>query len=360
MNIGRWVTVVVLVAAVSTGARAAPRPAPRSAPWTFVVSGDSRNCGDTVMPSIAAGAHASHARFYWHLGDLRFIRDFDQDYRQLNPNATIAEYLADAWIDAQRNQLEPFDAIPVFLGIGNHEVIAPKTREAFVLTFADWLDAPAIREQRLRDDPHDHHVRTYYHWMMEGIDFVSLDNASPEQFDAGQLQWLKGVLERDRRDPEVRAIVVGMHEALPDSMARSHGMDTELIEQTTGRLVYAQLLELRSSKPVYVLASHLHFVIEGIFDTPYWREHGGVLPGWIIGSAGAVRYALPPGAQQAQLARTHVYGYLLATVQPRGANDRDPIRFEFHEVGEAAVPPAVIERFGEAFVRECYEQNVQY
>src|SRR5262249_5641684 len=158
---------------------------------------------------------------------------------------------------------------------------------------------------------------------------------------------------------EVRAVVVGMHEALPDSMAHSHSMDDELIQQTTGRLVYAQLLELRSSKPVYVLASHFHVVIEGIFDTPYWREHGGVLPGWIIGSAGAVRRALPPGAQQAKLARTHVYGYLLATVQPRGASDRDPIGFEFREVSEAAVPPTVMERFGEAFVRECYQQNVQ-
>jgi hypothetical protein len=356
MNFGRCVTVILLLAVVSTAAPAAPR----AAPWTFVVSGDSRNCGDVVMPSIAAAAQASHAHFYWHLGDLRFIRDFDQDYRQLNPNATIAEYLADAWSDAQRNQLEPFGDIPVFLAIGNHEVILPKSREAFALSFADWLDAPAIREQRLRDDPHDHHVRTYFHWSIDGIDFVSLDNASPEQFDAGQLQWLKGVLERDRRDREVRAVVVGMHQALPDSLAHSHSMDDELIEQATGRQLYAQLLEMRSSKPVYILASHLHLVIEGIFDTPYWREHGGVVPGWIIGSAGAVRYALPPGAQQAKLARTHVYGYLLATVQPRGANDRDPIGFEFREVSAAAVPPAVIERFGETLVRWCYEQNVQY
>jgi len=356
MNIGRWVTVALLIAVSSMPARAASRPAP----WAFIVSGDSRNCGDVVMPSIAAGAHASRARFYWHLGDLRFIRDFDQDFRQLNPNATIAEYLAAAWIDAQRNQLEPFGTMPVFLGIGNHEVIPPKSREAFLLTFADWLDAPAIREQRLRDDPHDHGVRTYFHWSIDGIDFVSLDNASPDQFDAGQLQWLKGVLERDRRDTEVRAVVVGMHEALPDSLAHAHGMDDELIQQATGRRVYAQLLELRSGKPVYVLASHAHFVMEGVFDTPYWREHGGVLPGWIIGTAGAARRALPPEAQQAKLARTHVYGYLLATVQPRGANDRDPIGFEFREVSEAAVPPAVIERFGEALVRECYQQNVQY
>lgn len=356
MNIGRCVTVILLLAIVSTAVRAAPR----AAPWAFVVSGDSRNCGDVVMPSIAAAAHASHARFYWHLGDLRFIRDFDQDYRQLNPKATIAEYLADAWSEAQRNQLEPFGDVPVFLGIGNHEVIPPKSREAFALSFADWLDAPAIREQRLRDDPHDHQVRTYFHWSIDGIDFVSLDNASPEQFDAGQLQWLNGVLERDRRDREVRAVVVGMHEALPDSLAHAHSMDDELIEQATGRQLYAQLLEMRSSKPVYILASHLHLVMEGVFDTPYWREHGGVVPGWIIGSAGAVRYPLPPAAQQAKLARTHVYGYLLATVQPRGANDRDPIGFEFREVSAAAVPPAVVERFGETLVRWCYEQNVQY
>jgi hypothetical protein len=99
--------------------------------------------------------------------------------------------------------------------------------------------------------------------------------------------------------------------------------------------------------------------MEWIFDTPYWREHGGVLPGWIVGSAGAVRYPLPPGARQAHFARSHVYGYLLATVRPRGASDRDPIGFEFREVSEAAVPPAVLERFGATLVHQCYQQNAQ-
>jgi hypothetical protein len=55
-----------------------------------------------------------------------------------------------------------------------------------------------------------------------------------------------------------------------------------------------------------------------------------------------------------------VYGYLLATVQPRGARDRDPIEFEFREVTVSAVPQPVVERFGEALVRQCYDQNVQY
>jgi hypothetical protein len=55
-----------------------------------------------------------------------------------------------------------------------------------------------------------------------------------------------------------------------------------------------------------------------------------------------------------------VYGYLLATVQPRGANDSDPIGFEFREVSATAVPPGVSGRFGETLVRWCYEQNVQF
>jgi len=194
---------------------------------------------------------------------------------------------------------------------------------------------------------------------MEGIDFINLDNASVEQFDAAQMQWLRERLARDGQDRDVRAVVVGMHEALPGSFAHKHSMDDELIEKATGREAYALLLGLRASKPVYLLASHSHFVMEGIFDTPYWHQHGGVLPGWIIGTAGAVRYALPPDLPQGRLARSHVYGYLLATVQPRGANDRDPIHFEFHEVDRAAVPPVVITRFGESLIRQCYEENVQ-
>jgi hypothetical protein len=44
----------------------------------------------------------------------------------------------------------------------------------------------------------------------------------------------------------------------------------------------------------------------------------GVLPGWIVGTGGAKRYALPLTANQADDARTNVYGYLLGTVQQDG------------------------------------------
>jgi hypothetical protein len=339
-------------------AAAAHAAAPPPTAWHFVVAGDSRNCGDVVMPSIAAGARQSGAAFYWHLGDLRAIYDFDEDFRQLHPNANIYEYLNGAWPEFQRDQIEPFGDIPFVVGIGNHETIAPKTRDEFVVAFADWLDADPIRKQRLQDDPHDHRLRPYFHWQRDGIDFIYLDNASPDQPDAPQLAWLKTVLERDVQASDVRAVVVGMHAALPESIARGHSMGDYPAQDTAGRRVYAQLLEVNRVKPVYVLASHSHFVMAGIFDTAYWREHGGVLPGWIVGTAGAVWYDLPAGSDQASLARTHVYGYLLATVKPRGADDRDPIQFEFTEVPESAVPPSVVARFGREFVHRCYTENV--
>ncbi|MDB6087089.1 MAG: hypothetical protein JWN43_4970, partial [Gammaproteobacteria bacterium] len=308
----------LIAALVAAFGSLTPGPALADPAWNFAVSGDSRNCGDVVMPSIAAGAHADQAAFYWHLGDLRVIHDFDEDFRVLHPTASIAEYLTTAWTDFEHNQIESFGAMPFFLGIGNHETIQPKTRDEFVVTFADWLNAPPIREQRLKDDAHDHKVRTYYHWVWDGVDFVSLDNATPDQFDAAQLKWLDGVLLNDRHDDTVRAVVVGMHEALPESLARGHSMSDTPTAQMTGLKVYERLLEVRKTKPVYVLASHSHFVMENVFETPYWHEHGGVLPGWIVGTGGAVRYPLPPDASKAKFARTHVYGYLLATVSPRG------------------------------------------
>jgi hypothetical protein len=327
--------------------------------WTFMVSGDSRNCGDVVMPAIAAAASAEQAAFYWHLGDLRLIADVDDDYRSLHPTTSLNEYLAGAWADFKSSQIEAFGATPFFLGIGNHETVAPKGREEFVSTFAPWLDTPIIREQRLQDDPEDNGVRPYYHWRRDGIEFISLDNATPDEFDAAQLKWLSAVLQRARHDASVRALVVGMHEALPESLARGHSMSDFSAAEASGLNVYTRLLEVRRTKPVYVLASHSHFVMSGIFNTPYWHEHGGVLPGWIVGTAGAYRYALPPGSSQATFAKTHVYGYLRASVAPREAKAKDPIRFEFKELQEDDTPRDVAAKYGTEFVHHCYAENAQ-
>jgi hypothetical protein len=336
--------VLVLTAA----ARAQP-------PWTFVVSGDSRNCGDVVMPAIAAGTHHDQAVFYWHLGDFRAIYDFDEDYKQLSPTPPlISDYETNAWDDFIKNQLVPFGDTPIYLGIGNHELIPPKTRADYLIQFADWLDTSDLQRQRLRDDPNDHRLHIYYHWQRDGIDFINLDNASADQFDGDQLAWFERVLAADTKDPGIATVVVGMHQALPNSIAVNHSMSGVPQPEASGRRAYNDLLKLQQTgkKNVYVLASHSHYFMDGIFNTDYWRSNGGVLPGWIIGTAGAVRYVLPPNAGDAKAAKTNVYGYLLATV-----NADRTVDFRFHELEEKNIPTDVVARFSPDFVHQCFIAN---
>src|SRR6266849_2964654 len=119
--------------------------------WSFVVSGDSRNCGNVVMPAIAAEVNKTRAAFYWHLGDLRAIYVTDEDYQnEPEHRGKIVDreaYLKDAWDDFIKNQLAIFGSTPVFVGIGNHETTVPKTREQFIAQFAKWLDAPVLHKQ---------------------------------------------------------------------------------------------------------------------------------------------------------------------------------------------------------------------
>ena len=111
-----------------------------------------------------------------------------------------------------------------------------------------------------------------------------------------------------------------------------------------------------SHKLVYVLASHSHFFMEGIFNTAYWKANGGELPGWIVGTAGAERYPLPPAAGDAKEAKTNIYGYLVATVNPQGEAP-GTIKFKFEELKEDSIPAEVLRRFSKPFVRECFADN---
>ena len=330
--------------------------------WHFAVSGDSRNCGDIVMPAIAADAAKHSAQFYWHLGDLRAIYGADQDFiaektRQGQPT-DLADYEAHAWEDFIDNQIKAWGDTPFYLGIGNHEVTPPKSRAQFVSKFHAYLDRPDIREQRLKDNPNATEPKTYFHWMRDGIDFIYVDNATPDQFDSAQMKWIKGVLDRDRKDDAIHTIVVGMHMALPESISINHSMNESPAGTVSGRKVYEMLLKMQNDghKFVYVLASHSHYFMDGTFNTAYWKANGGVLPGWIIGTAGAERYPLPPNAGDAHAAKTNVYGYLLATVNPEGKVP-GTIEFKFEELSEGEIPDNVLQRFGKPAVHECFIGN---
>jgi len=328
----------------------------QSGEWRFAVSGDSRNCGDVVMPAIAKGVAADSAQFYWHLGDFRALADFDQDMlgRASGGKLTVNAYLNTAWDDFIQNQIAPFGNLPVFLAIGNHELEATRSRGDYITQFADWLDTPLLQKQRLADDPKDHKLKTYYHWIHGSIDFIALDNASHDQFTPAQIAWFEGVLKRAASNPETKTVVVGMHAALPDSLSLGHSMNEWAEGIESGRRVYHDLLALKndSHKNVYILGSHSHFFMENVFNTDYILSHGGVLPGWIVGTAGAVRYRLPREAGQARVAKTDVYGYLLGTVHADGIID-----FTFREVTQKDVPSSVQQRLQAATIEQCFTGN---
>jgi hypothetical protein len=375
--------------------------------WRFIVSGDSRNCGDVVVPAIASDVLAKYQpSFYWHLGDLRAIYKVDEDmaYAALANGQYLGceNYLKQAWPDFIHHQIAPFGSTPYYLGIGNHEVIWPKgySREdprstqpkvnsaQFTSQFAEWLLAPAIKEQRLKDKDCDNPPansikagqqapmpecqilpRNYYHWIQGGVDFIYLDNAS-NVFGDDQITWLKETLASARKNDEVRSIVVGMHEALPESLSADHAMcdtnhkpgkapphDPYPYKQSCddGQTVYNELVDFQSAGPkrnVYVLASHSHFYMQGIFNIDAWPQTRR-LQGWIAGTAGAVRYPLPKDARgKPGDERTNVYGYLLGTVDQNGK-----IEFKFQEVKAADVPSRVSQEFTPRLVNWCFAHN---
>ena len=340
--------------------------------WRFAISGDSRNCGDVVMPAIAKSALERHVLFYWHLGDFRLGTGIDEDMQQpAAPQLSLDDYHKKAWDDFIAHEVDPFGALDVRLGIGNHELYMHGPADAdrnlshaeFITKFSKWMGGSST---------------AYYHWKFRHIDFIYLDNSTAEGFEKAQLTWLQDLLDADAADSAVHAVVAGMHRALPNSLACAHSMngdsppptatdaDKKKLEESnrvsteSGREAYADLVRWKkqTNKPVYVLASHSHLVVmEKVYDTPYWQNpsHGGVvLPGWIVGTAGARRYPLPSELMTRNdvLAKTYSYGYLLATVHPDGQ-----IAVEYKELTEDDVPSDVATRFGKPFLDFCFLAN---
>lgn len=342
-----------------------------SSSWYFAVSGDSRDCGDLIMPkiahSLAAKSKQVPLKFYWHLGDFRALYRIDCDIaKRMDPPKKCAlesttnelkpteEYLKAAWPDFIAHQVKPFEqaGIPIYLGIGNHETIN-RSRDEFRLAFKRWLTQPAIRTQRKADARKkilSQDGDTYFHFVLKGVDFVYLDNSNiynadpptkkPDPgFSADQLKWLEAILKADEADKSVKSVVVGMHAALPESVSRNHAMDKTCESFCNGKRAYEMLERVQSKgKQVLVLASHSHYVEPNAYDTPEHRDH--VLPGWIIGTAGAEQYRLDIK-----------YGYLLVEVKPDGT-----MGASFQQVNRDS-PPLVTGEGGTQLTDYCFEKN---
>lgn len=327
-----------------------------SSTWTFAVSGDSRNCGDFVMPAIAAKVKAEKDVFYWHLGDFRAMSAPDQDLQSMLPagkQLTKAEYQPRAWNDFIEHQMAAFGSFPVFLGRGNHETISPMTRDGYMAKFSSFLNRPEIVAQRKADGTAADALQPWYHWTQDGVDFITLDNSSHDEFSDAQLRWLRSVLDHDL-DPHsgIHSIVAGMHEGLPHSVSSDHAMDDWDLGLHTGEQVYTWFYDAQAAgKHVYLIASHSHYFSPNIFNTAYWKQYSSrVLPGWIIGSAGAHRYKLPNNADKDS--RTDVYGYMQGTVHADGSIDFAPHFFSEADLVQSRWPNAPLDA-----IHECYIHN---
>ncbi len=326
-----------------------------ASPWTFAVSGDSRNCGDFAMPAIAAKVKAEDDAFYWHLGDFRWMTMTDQDMEVLQPGGKDISHFAyqqRAWDDFLTHQMASFGSLPVFLGRGNHENVWPMTRDGYIAKFAGYLNRPEIAAQRKADGTAAQPLEPWYHWTRDGIDFINLDNSSHDEFSGAQLRWLRAVLDRDLApDSGIRAIVAGMHEALPHSTSSNHAMDDWGLGMRTGEQVYRWFFDAQAAgKHVYLLASHSHYYAPNIFNTPYRKQQKKIVPGWIIGTAGAHRYKLPAVTDKAS--RTDIYGFLQGTVLADGSIDFTLRELSENDLVQSRWPNAPLDA-----IHECYVHN---
>lgn len=365
---GTLLLIVTLLWVAPSSATAAPQgsPAisqtsPASGSWYFTVSGDSRDCGNLIMPKIAKSIASMNAKtpasFYWHLGDLRNLITPDCDMVipltgdcSKSPPAwgkfPFDYYLTRAWDSFIQNQIEPFGDMPFFLGIGNHELYSEHTRGDFRRKFRKWLTQPTLYNQQLTDAGKGIRApdfgMTYFHFVKNGVDFIYLDNANndanPTQFDGPQITWFSQVLANDLTDPTIKTIIVGMHAALPYSTSSGHAMDSDCQSLCSGQRVYDLLYQASrtSKKNIYVFASHAHNFQENVFQTP--QRQGQVLPGWIIGTAGAEQYwtgaAVTPADEFKECWKTKTcYGYLLVEVRPDGT-----IKPQFKQVTQDTEP----------------------
>ena len=324
---------LALLLALSSAAAAAPPSQAETKPvaWSFALSGDSRDCGDVIMPKIAAAVAAEEAPgvdLFWHLGDFRRMYDIDCDMLKRAdpaydckkrptaslPDQAMGDYLNAAWGDFIERQLKPFGKLPVLLGIGNHELMG-RSREDARRTFQPWLTQKLIHVQRGVDASRGIYTTegdTSFHVVIKGVDLINLDNADEKAFTPQQILWLSRILAEDAKDDSVKTIVVGLHASLPASSWRGHAMDSSCQGICSGQQAYDLLYRAQrlagpaeKRKRVYLFSSHSHLFDSNIYDTP---EHAGqVLPGWIVGTAGAQQYS-----------DALVYGYVRVDVNADG------------------------------------------
>lgn len=251
-----WFLIALLLPAWA-GAVAPPAQddAPPSGTVRYIAGGDARDDLSHVLPWAFAEAKKRHATAFLFLGDMELTPQLDGHFEKI---------------------LQDLDPIPFYPTIGNHEVkqlgrFEVEKAEMTRRFLSNFLGTPRTPAKSALGDR-----VTYSVTLPGGLHFIALDNVSQKGFGAAQLAWLAADLEQARRDPSVRAIVVGMHEALALNGATHHSMDDD---GEVGAADSAAALALFQKAHVdLILASHEH---------GYWDYEQGGIHSIITGGLGA-------------------------------------------------------------------------
>ena len=191
------------------------------------MSGDSRNCGDIVMPAIASGVLASRSEFYWHLGDFRAIYAFDED---MVPPALIGTAAQTADHHHLRDHcLARFHRSPVRALWHTSHPAEPRESRDHPARHARTIPAYNLPTGWIHLRCAHSACRTIRRIIncartITGSIAISIssrmDNAGPDKFDAAQLTWFHSVVDRAEKSPAIQTLVVGMHAALPGQLGR--------------------------------------------------------------------------------------------------------------------------------------------
>ena len=129
-----------------------------AATWTFAVSGDSRNCGDVVMPAIAADATSTTSLSTGTLETCvrspRPDQDFLQESESRRTSLPISPTMSTTpGTTSSKTRSNPGAMCLSFSASATTKPHVRKPERRLWLRFTIILDRPEMQEQRLKDDP---------------------------------------------------------------------------------------------------------------------------------------------------------------------------------------------------------------
>ena len=86
--------------------------------------------------------------------------------------------------------------------------------------FADWLDQPASENSGWQTTPTIAKCEPTITGYIAGSTSSRSTMLRPTSSTPAQMTWLQNLLQRDSKDASVRALVLGMHAAFPESWPR--------------------------------------------------------------------------------------------------------------------------------------------